>query len=140
MQAANRVANAGEALLRRFKTLGIDYLFVNSGTDFPPIVEALAQTGGAALPETIVAPHEHAAMGMAHGYYLATGKAQAVMDHTNVGLANAAIGAINAACDHIPMILCSGRTPVTEAGRLGARMNPINWAQEMRTRPPWCAK
>ena len=92
----------------------------------------MAQTGGADLPEMIVAPHEHAAMSMAHGYYLATGKAQAVMVHTNVGLANAAIGALNAACDHIPVILCSGRTPVTEAGRFGGRMTPINWGQEMR--------
>jgi len=132
MRSTDREMNAGEALLRRFKTLGIDHVFVNSGTDFPPIIEGLAQAGGAALPEMIVAPHEHAAMGMAHGYYLATGKPQAVMVHTNVGLANAAIGAINAACDHIPMILCSGRTPVTEAGRFGGRMNPINWGQEMR--------
>lgn len=132
MPATDRVINAGEALLRRFKRLGIDYAFVNSGTDFPPIIEGLAQSGGADLPDLIVAPHEHAAMSMAHGYYLATGKPQAVMVHTNVGLANASIGAINAACDHIPVILCSGRTPVTETGRFGGRMNPINWGQEMR--------
>ena len=77
-------------------------------------------------------PHEHAAMGMAHGYYLITGRPQAVMLHTNVGLANGAIGAINAACEHIPMILMSGRTPVTEEGRFGARTVPIGWGQEMR--------
>ena len=47
-------------------------------------------------------PHESAAMGMAHGYYLATGRAQAVMAHTNVGLANCAIGAINAATEQMP--------------------------------------
>ncbi|HJN61234.1 MAG TPA: thiamine pyrophosphate-requiring protein [Alphaproteobacteria bacterium] len=125
----------GEALLRRFKTLGIDHLFVNSGTDYPPIIEAMARADGdpgAALPEPIIAPHEHAAMGMAHGYFLATGRAQAVMVHTNVGLANAAIGALNAACGQIPTILCSGRTPVTESGRFGGRLNPINWGQEMR--------
>lgn len=125
----------GEALLRRFKTLGIDYVFVNSGTDFPPIIEGFAHAQGdsdAPMPNPIIAPHEHAAMGMAHGYFLATGRAQAVMVHTNVGLANAAIGALNAACDHVPMILCSGRTPVTESGRFGGRLNPINWGQEMR--------
>ncbi len=132
MSTSDRSVNAGIALLRRFKQLGIDYAFVNSGTDFPPIIEGVAEAGGADLPELIVAPHEHAAMSMAHGYYLATGKPQAVMVHTNVGLANAAIGAINAACDHIPLILCSGRTPVTESGRFGGRMNPINWGQEMR--------
>jgi hypothetical protein len=54
------------------------------------------------------------------------------MLHTNVGLANGAIGAINAACEHIPMLLMSGRTPVTEEGRFGARTVPIGWGQEMR--------
>ncbi|MDP6515902.1 MAG: thiamine pyrophosphate-requiring protein [Alphaproteobacteria bacterium] len=125
----------GEALLRRFKALGIDFVFVNSGTDFPPIIEGLARAQGdegAPLPIPVIAPHEHAAMGMAHGYYLATGRSQAVMVHTNVGLANAAIGALNAACEHIPTILCSGRAPVTESGRFGGRLNPINWGQEMR--------
>jgi acetolactate synthase-1/2/3 large subunit len=71
-------------------------------------------------------------MGMAHGYYLATGRAQAVMAHTNVGLANCAIGAINAAAEHVPMLIFSGRTPVVEKGRLGARTVPIGWGQEMR--------
>ena len=52
--------------------------------------------------KAVVIPHEHAAMGMAHGYYLMSGRAQAVMLHTNVGLANGAIGAINAACEHVP--------------------------------------
>ncbi|MDP6952145.1 MAG: thiamine pyrophosphate-binding protein, partial [Alphaproteobacteria bacterium] len=97
--------SAGEALLRRFKTLGIDYLFANSGTDFPPLIEALAGGNADAMPRPLVMPHEHAAMGMAHGYTLATGRPQAVMVHTNVGLANAAIGALNAAYDQIPMIL-----------------------------------
>jgi len=125
---------AGGAIFPRLKALGVDYVFVNSGTDFPPIVEGLAEAAarGIALPQAVIAPHEHAAMGMAHGYYLMTGRPQAVMLHTNVGLANGAIGAINAACEHVPVILMSGRTPVTEAGRFGARTVPIGWGQEMR--------
>ncbi len=125
---------AGAALFTRLKALGVDYVFCNSGTDFPPIIEGLAEAAAkdVALPEAIVIPHEHAALGMAHGYYFATGKAQAVILHTNVGLANGAIGAINAATDQIPMILMSGRTPVMEKGRFGARTVPIGWGQEMR--------
>src|SRR5690606_39420979 len=61
-----------------------------------------------------------------------TGRAQAVMLHTNVGLANGIIGAINAACEHVPLLLMSGRTPATEGGRFGARTVPIAWGQEMR--------
>ncbi|QDZ00552.1 thiamine pyrophosphate-requiring protein [Nitratireductor mangrovi] len=125
---------AGAALFTRLKALGVDYVFCNSGTDFPPIIEGLAEAAAkdVALPEAIVIPHEHAALGMAHGYYFATGKAQAVILHTNVGLANGAIGAINAATDQVPMILMSGRTPVMESGRFGARTVPIGWGQEMR--------
>ncbi len=125
---------AGGALLARLKTLGIDYIFANSGTDFPPVIEGLAEAEAKkiALPTALVMPHEAAAMGMAHGYYLATGRPQAVMAHTNVGLANCAIGAINAATDHIPVLLFSGRTPTVEKGRLGARTVPIGWGQEMR--------
>lgn len=125
---------AGGALLARLKAVGVDYIFANSGTDFPPIIEGLAEASAkdVPLPEALVMPHESAAMGMAHGYYLATGRAQAVMAHTNVGLANCATGAINAAVENIPVILFSGRTPVTEAGRLGARTVPIGWGQEMR--------
>ncbi|MEX2518995.1 MAG: thiamine pyrophosphate-requiring protein [Paracoccaceae bacterium] len=125
---------AGGAIFTRLKALGVDYIFANSGTDFPPIIEGLAEAAaeGRALPRAVVIPHEHAALGMAHGYYLMNGSPQAVMLHTNVGLSNGATGAINAACEHVPMILMSGRTPVTEKDRFGARAVPIGWGQEMR--------
>lgn len=124
---------AGGALFGKLKALGVDFIFANSGTDFPPIIEGLidARQKGVDLPTAITVPHEHVAVGMAHGYTQITGRAQAVMLHTNVGLSNGATGAINAACDQIPMFLMSGRTPVTEADRFGARTVPIGWGQEM---------
>lgn len=124
---------AGGALFGRLKALGVDWVFANSGTDFPPIIEGLlaAQAQGIALPQAITVPHEHVAVGMAHGAWQVTGRAQAVMLHTNVGLSNGATGVINAACDHVPMLVMSGRTPVMEGGRFGARTVPIGWGQEM---------
>src|SRR6201987_880712 len=123
---------AGGAVLARVKAVGVDYIFSNSGTDFSPIIEGLGEAAAKQipLPKAIVIPHESAAMAMAHGYYLASGRAQAVMAHTNVGLANCAIGAINAAMEHGPVLLFSGRTPTLEQGRLGARTVPIGWGQE----------
>ena len=117
----------------KLKALGVDYVFTNSGTDFPPIIEGLleARQKGIDLPVPVTVPHEHAAVGMAHGYYQVSGRPQTVMLHTNVGLSNGATGAINAWCDQIPMILMSGRTPVTEKTRFGARTVPIGWGQEM---------
>jgi acetolactate synthase-1/2/3 large subunit len=124
---------AGGALFGKLKALGVDYVFANSGTDFPPIIEGLieARDKGIDLPTAVTVPHEHVAVGMAHGYYQISGRPQAVMLHTNVGLSNGATGAINAACDQIPMFLISGRTPVMEGDRFGARTVPIGWGQEM---------
>lgn len=72
----NQPETVAEAFLARLKALGIDYLFANAGTDFAPIIEGLArgQAIGIALPEPVVVPHEAAAVAMAHGYYLVTGK------------------------------------------------------------------
>jgi acetolactate synthase-1/2/3 large subunit len=125
---------AGGAILARLKAVGVDYIFANSGTDFPPIIEGLAEAEARdiPLPKAVVIPHENAAMGMAYGYFLASGRPQAVMAHTNVGLGNCATGAINAATEHVPVLLFSGRTPATERGRLGTRSVPIGWGQEMR--------
>ncbi|MDE0208477.1 MAG: thiamine pyrophosphate-requiring protein [Boseongicola sp.] len=125
---------AGGALFGKLKALGVSYVFANSGTDFPPIIEGLieARNKGLDLPQAVTVPHEHVAVGMAHGYYQISGQAQAVLLHTNVGLSNGATGAINAACDQVPMFLMSGRTPVMEGGRFGARTVPIGWGQEMR--------
>ena len=134
MSDANQPANAAEALLRRLKHNGVDYLFGNAGTDFAPVIEGYARTTGAdkLMPEPLVIPHETAAIAMAHSYYLMTGRPQAAMVHVNVGLANALMGVINAASENIPLIMMAGRTPITEHDRLGARMTPIQYGQEMR--------
>ncbi|GGL79614.1 thiamine pyrophosphate-requiring protein [Wenxinia marina] len=125
---------AAEEILGRLKASGIDVLLANGGTDFPSIIEALAgqAESGIEMPEALVVTHEGVALGMAHGYYLASGKPAAVMVHVNVGLANAVMGLINAASDRIPVLMLSGRTPLTEAGRFGSRNSPIHWGQEMR--------
>lgn len=68
---------------------------------------------------------------MAHGVALATVRGQVVMVHTNVGLATAAIGAIIARADHVPIPLFSGWAPTLEAERFGARTVPTGWGQEM---------
>ncbi len=67
----------------------------------------------------MVIPHENCAVGMAHGYTMVTGRAQAVMLHTNVGTANSINMLIDASRERIPMLLTSGRTPFTESGAEG---------------------
>ncbi|WP_202304363.1 thiamine pyrophosphate-requiring protein [Dryocola clanedunensis] len=126
--------SAAAMILHRLQALGVEFIFINSGTDYPPLVEAYAQaiSERQKVPELVVCPHENAAIGMAHGYYLATGKVQAVMVHTNVGLANAACGVINLACNNIPVLIFGGRTPISEHSHFGCRNTPIGYGQEMR--------
>ena len=131
MSDATQVS-AGEAILRSLKSNGVDTLFINPGSDFAPVIETYASAGSDEIPEAVTAAHENVVVTMAHGYYLQAGKAQAVMLHTNVGLANGVIGTINAATSQVPLLPMSGRTPVTEKGRFGARTVPIGWGQEMR--------
>ncbi|HEY0422134.1 MAG TPA: thiamine pyrophosphate-requiring protein [Rhodopila sp.] len=124
---------AAEDYLEALAAHGIEHLFVNPGTDFAPIVEAFSRAARSnrKVPRPMVVPHENAAVGMAHGYTMVTGKPQAVMLHTNVGTANAINMLINASRDRVPMLLTSGRTPFTEHGAEGSRSAHIQWAQEM---------
>src|SRR5882762_5314340 len=124
---------AAEEYLDALAAHGIEYLFVNPGTDFAPIVEAFARAArtNRPVPRPMVVPHENAALSMAHGYTMVTGKPQAVMLHTNVGTANSINMLIDASRDRIPLLLTSGRTPFTEGGASGSRSAHIHWAQEM---------
>ncbi len=122
-----------EAFLTLLADRGVDYLFGNAGTDFASIIEALskAQLGEAKSPIPVTVPHENVAVSMAHGYYLVTGRPQAVMVHVTVGTANAVCGVMNAARERIPIIFAAGRTPINEDGAPGSRSIYIHWAQEM---------
>jgi acetolactate synthase-1/2/3 large subunit len=124
---------AAEDYLDALAAHDIDHLFCNPGTDFAPIVEAFARAARSnrKVPRPMVVPHENAALSMAHGYTMVTGKPQALMLHTNVGTANSINMLIDASRDRIPLLLTSGRTPFTESGPSGARSAYIHWAQEM---------
>jgi acetolactate synthase-1/2/3 large subunit len=128
-----RPAIAAEAFLRALADHGTDYFFANPGTDFPPIVEAFdrAKKTNAKVPKPVLVPHENLAVAMAHGAYLMTGRAQAVMVHVNVGTANTINNLTNMARDRAPVILAAGRSPISEKGSFGSRSRPIHWAQEM---------
>jgi acetolactate synthase-1/2/3 large subunit len=124
---------AAEVFLSALWRHRVDKLFLNPGTDFPPIVEAYcrAPASEAAYPTPVLVPHENTAVTMAHGYFLATGRAQAVMVHVSVGTANTINAIADASRDNVPILLCAGRSPVTERGLAGTRSRHIQWAQEM---------
>jgi acetolactate synthase-1/2/3 large subunit len=132
MVATVDAQTTAQAYLELLYDRGIECFFANAGSDFAPLIDAFARFAaqGKPAPQPITVPHENAAVAMASGYYLVTGRPQAVMVHVNVGTANALSGIINAARDHIPILVTAGRTPINEAGFPGARDSFIQWAQE----------
>ena len=128
------VDTVAEAYLSLLAERGIEYLFANGGTDFAPVIEALAAISAkGSTPRLKVVPvaHENVAASMAHGYYLTTGKPAAVMFHVSVGTANGINALLNAARDQVPMLFTAGRTPLSEYGQRGSRDTGIHWGQEM---------
>src|SRR3984957_6776304 len=127
------VQSVADAYLALLAERGVEYLFANAGTDFAPIIEALAtaEATGRPAPKPIIAVHETLAMSMAHGYHMVSGRIPAVMVHVNVGTANALCGAVNASRENVPILFTAGRTPLVEEGLPGARDAYIHWGQEM---------
>jgi acetolactate synthase-1/2/3 large subunit len=127
------VETVAEAYLTLLAERGVEYLFANGGTDFAPIVEAVAalEAKGRLKLKVVSVGHENVAVSMAHGHYLLSGRPQAVMFHVNVGTANGINALANAARDNIPLLFTAGRNPITEFGRPGSRDTGIQWGQEM---------
>lgn len=82
------VSTGAEALLELFNANGVDYIFLNPGTDTYDVQEAVAKYKalGKRTPEVILCLHESVAMSAAHGYFMVTGKPQVVLVHTDLGL------------------------------------------------------
>ena len=122
-----------DAYLAVLADRGVDYLFANAGTDFAPLIEALAkaQALGTPIPEPVTCPHENTAQHMAIGHYLVSGRPQMTMMHVNVGTANGMNGLLNAARGYVPMLFTAGRTPTNEDTLKGHRSLDIHWTQEM---------
>ncbi len=127
-----QVETVGQAYLEVLRARGIKYFFGNSGTDFGPVIDALARFGAEKKihPMPITVPHEFVAVSMAQGYAMITGEPQVVMVHVIVGTGNASAAVMNASRLNVPMIFSAGRTPLTEEGFVGSRSNFIHWGQE----------
>jgi acetolactate synthase-1/2/3 large subunit len=126
------VENTAQAFLEMLEALGVRYLIGNAGTDFASIIDAFSKRAvdGKLAPRAMMVAHECCAVSMAHGYYLVTGEPAVVMVHTTPGTANALGGLMNAFRSNVPLVLCAGRTPLSEAGMPGSRDTLIHWGQE----------
>src|SRR5687767_8320843 len=105
------------------KTLDFKYIATNPGSSFRSLHESLVNYGGNAKPELLTCLHEESAVGMAHGYYKASGKAMAVMVHGTVGLQHASMAIYNAWCDRVPVMLFAGNGIDAAKRRPGTEWN-----------------
>ena len=90
------------------KTLNIDYVLSNPASSFRALHESLIDYGGNKKPEFITCMHEESSVGMAHGYFKATGKPAMMLCHGTVGLQHATMAIYNAWCDRVPVIAVGG--------------------------------
>lgn len=130
---------AAEALLRSLGSHGVEYLFVNLGTDHTPILEASAQIreqGDADdMPEFITCQHEFVAMSAAHGYAAVTDEPQAVLVHVDVGTQNLGAAVHNAHRANAPVFVIAGLAPVTDTGYPGSRDHIVHSLQDVFDQP-----
>ena len=116
-------------ILRGLKDLGVDKIFIVSGTDYAAFIEEKVRDDS--LPDFVIVPHEITATAAAIGYSLA-GKIGVVAVHTLPGTMNALGMIANAYTSRIPLIVIAGRSPYTEKGSTASRNLRIHWTQEAK--------
>lgn len=126
--------NTADAMLDALQETGVSYLFSNLGSDHPTLIEGLAKAKAQnrPLPQVIMCPHEYVALSAAHGHSMLSGKAQALLIHTDVGTQNLGGSLHNAQRSRIPVFIFAGETPYTLEGELpGSRNTHVNHLQNV---------
>ncbi len=123
-----------EHLLWLLDRHGVEHLFLNPGTDSAPLQEAatVLTEAGVSIPRIITCTFESVAMAAAHGYWQATGRAQAVFVHVDVGTQNLGAMMHNALRDRAGVVVIAGKTPYgQDPDSVGGRSHTIHWQQDV---------
>jgi acetolactate synthase-1/2/3 large subunit len=127
------VENAAEALIELIIAQGVEFIFLNPGTDTAPIQEAVVALGarGRPVPRIITCLYENVAIAGALGYYAMTHRPQVVVCHVDVGTQNLG-GMVHAAQrGQNGVVIIAGRAPYTMEGeKPGGRSSAIQWQQD----------
>jgi acetolactate synthase I/II/III large subunit len=123
------VRNGAEAFIELLNSNGVEYIFLNPGTDTFPITQAIShfKSTGRRCPEVVLCLHESVAMAAAHGYFMLANKPQVVIVHADLGPLQVGGALHNAQRGRIGVLLCSGRVP---ANLEQDRRNIVHWLQE----------
>jgi thiamine pyrophosphate-dependent acetolactate synthase large subunit-like protein len=99
------------------KSLNIEYVCANPGSDFRGLHESLINYGGNKTPEFITCTHEESSVAIGHGYAKIEGKPLLALAHGTVGLQHASMALYNAYCDRVPVMMIVGNTMDVKARR-----------------------
>jgi acetolactate synthase-1/2/3 large subunit len=135
--AGERIApasNAAQALVELLVAQGVQYIFLNPGTDTAPIQEAVVALGaaGRAVPAIVTCMYENVALAAAHAFWQVTRRPQVVVVHVDVGTQNLGGMLHNAHRGEAAAVIIAGRAPYTfEGERPGGRSSRVQWQQDV---------
>ena len=112
MASSEAVAGA-EAILEVLRIHGTEFLFCSPIAAWAPLWEALAQrreATGVESPRYVNCRHEVLAVGLASGFYKATGRAQVVLLATGLGVLNGSMALRTALQERTPMTVLAPDT------------------------------
>ena len=124
------------AILEALHEAGMEYIFANLGSDHSGFLETIAAADAAGerkrFPALVTCPDEMVALSAAHGFALASGRAQAVLVHVECGTQQLGGAIHNAAKGRVPVLILAGLSPATQEGEArGSRNEFIHWLQDV---------
>jgi acetolactate synthase-1/2/3 large subunit len=128
------VRTGAEAIFQLLVASGVDYVFLNPGTDTAPLQEALVAlaSDGERVPTLVPCLFENVAMAAAHGYFQVTHRPQLVVVHVDVGTQNLGGNVHDAMRGQAGVVILAGRAPYTVDGVApGSRDRAIQWQQDV---------
>ncbi|MCK4438710.1 hypothetical protein KAV47_06520, partial [Candidatus Bathyarchaeota archaeon] len=120
-----KVEDAAHGYVEMLHRLGVDYVFSSPGSEFIPLWEHLARYNSEGKkPFYLNIRHESAALSMAKGYYMASGRAQVLLTHVLAGLLHGAMELKAAYTDQIPLLLIVGQNRTHDGEVYGGTPGP----------------
>ncbi len=133
-----KLKTTAEHLVSLLAAHGVEYLFLNPGTDTAPVQEAVYSLAEAGLPAptVLLSTFESVSLAAAHAYWKMTGRPQAIFVHVDAGTQNLGAMVHNVLRDRAGVIVIAGKTPYGEQdGPSGGRNRPIQWQQDVPDQP-----
>jgi acetolactate synthase I/II/III large subunit len=128
---------SSDAFIEVMNAYDVEHVFFNPGIDNVPILEALSKyrASGSPVPRGILCLDEFVAMTAAHGNYMASGRPQTVLVHSELGTQQIGGALHNAQWGRVPVVLCA--EPLGPTERTNWRQEPFDQGSMVRNCVKW---